>query len=239
VKLYDDESMTDLDLWSPFDSGTTERPFVIGQLGQSLDGRIALPSGESKYINGEGGLKHLHLLRAHVDAVIVGIGTVLADDPMLDVRRVEGTSPARIVIDPKWKLPKEARLLKNDGTRRIVIGNRKNPDLPHEVEQLILSSQDGYFSPEIILKALGQRGFKRILIEGGAQTLSHFLQQEGLDRLHLIVSPVILGAGHAGINYAPPSCLAKALRPQSRCVMLEGGDVLFDLDLQKQKEGSS
>ena len=77
---------------------------VVGQIGQSLDGRIATESGHSKYINGPAGLVHLHRLRALVDAVVVGVGTAIADDPQLTVRRVAGPQPARVVIDPKGRL---------------------------------------------------------------------------------------------------------------------------------------
>ena len=94
---------------------------AVGQIGQSLDGRIATPAGHSHYVNGDDGLAHLHRLRALVDAVVVGIGTVIADDPQLTVRRVSGPHPARVVIDPSGKLPRNARVLANDGMRRVVI----------------------------------------------------------------------------------------------------------------------
>jgi len=87
-------------LFAPFEAGTTDQPFVIAQLGQSLDGRIATLSGDSKYINGASALDHLHRLRARVDAVVVGVGTVVADDPLLTVRRAGGRNPARVVLDP-------------------------------------------------------------------------------------------------------------------------------------------
>jgi len=77
---------------------------VIGQLGQSLDGRIATPSGKSHYITGPESLVHLHRMRAWVDAVIVGAGTVAADNPQLTVRRVEGRNPVRVVIDPSLQI---------------------------------------------------------------------------------------------------------------------------------------
>src|SRR5882724_10160038 len=99
------------DLFGPLRSGTVDDLVVVGQIGQSLDGRIATESGHSHYINGAEGLAHLHRLRALVDAVVVGIGTVLADDPQLTVRRVAGPHPARVVIDPRGRLPAGARLL--------------------------------------------------------------------------------------------------------------------------------
>ena len=85
------------------------RSFVVAQLGQSVDGRIATASGESRWINGDGALDHLHRVRACVDAVVVGIGTVVADDPLLNVRRVAGRNPARVVIDPSGRMFGNAR----------------------------------------------------------------------------------------------------------------------------------
>ena len=88
--------------------GAVDDLVVVGQIGQSIDGRIATVTGHSKYINGPAGLAHLHRLRALVDAVLVGIGTAIADDPQLTVRRVAGPSPARIVLDPRGRLPSDA-----------------------------------------------------------------------------------------------------------------------------------
>ena len=109
------------DLFGPLRASGKGGMIVVGQIGQSLDGRIATPTGHSHYVNGDDGLAHLHRLRALVDAVVVGIGTVLADDPQLTVRRVSGPHPARVVIDPNGKLPRNARVLADDGVRRIVI----------------------------------------------------------------------------------------------------------------------
>ncbi|MGB9053670.1 MAG: RibD family protein, partial [Pseudolabrys sp.] len=94
---------------------------VVGQIGQSLDGRIATETGHSKYINGPAGLAHLHRLRALVDGVLVGVGTAIADDPQLTVRRVSGPQPVRVVIDPKGRLSADARIFAADGVRRLLI----------------------------------------------------------------------------------------------------------------------
>ncbi len=102
-------------VFGPLRHGRVDDLVLVGQCGQSIDGRIATPSGHSDYINGEAGLAHLHRLRALVDAVVVGIGTAIADDPQLTVRRVAGPNPARIVIDPNGRLPATARLLAGDG----------------------------------------------------------------------------------------------------------------------------
>jgi hypothetical protein len=109
------------DLYAPIARGNGAAPFVVGQLGQSLDGRIATATGRSHYINGPESIRHLHRLRALADAVIVGIGTVVADDPQLTVRKIEGRDPARVVIDPNGRLPPDARILAEDGCPVFVV----------------------------------------------------------------------------------------------------------------------
>src|SRR6478736_631810 len=119
--------------FAPLFAPVARTALVIGQIGQSLDGRIATASGQSRYINDPAAIVHLHRLRALVDAVVVGIGTVTADDPQLTVRRVEGPSPARIVIDPNGRLPATARVLAADGIRRLVITSANPPATPSGV----------------------------------------------------------------------------------------------------------
>jgi len=94
---------------------------TIGQLGQSLDGRIATEAGRAQFISGAQGLAHLHRLRALVDAVVVGAGTVRADDPQLTVRHCTGPCPVRVVIDPSGCLPASARLFAEDGVPRLAV----------------------------------------------------------------------------------------------------------------------
>jgi len=223
------------DLFGPLRSGTVDDLVVVGQIGQSLDGRIATESGHSHYINGAEGLAHLHRLRALVDAVVVGIGTVLADDPQLTVRRVAGPHPARVVIDPRGRLPAGARLLATDGARRLVVTAEPTPvRLATDVELLVLPAEQGHIAPPAILAALAARGFRRILIEGGADTVSRFLAAGCLDRLHVVVAPLILGAGPAGITLPPVRRVDDALRPPMRAHLL-GAEVLWDCDLSAQR----
>ena len=208
---------------------------VIGQIGQSLDGRIATPAGHSHYVNGDDGLAHLHRLRALVDAVVVGIGTVLADDPQLTVRRVNGPQPARVVIDPNRKLPHHARMLADDGVRRIIItDDAARPDLPQGLELVPIRRVDGSIPPQAILDALSGLGFRRVLIEGGANTVSRFLSAGCLDRLHVVVAPIVIGSGPAGFSLAPIETMDQALRFPVRTHSL-GPEVLFDCDLSAQR----
>src|SRR5215467_6282172 len=132
------------EIFGPLRQGIRDDLVVVGQFGQSIDARIATPTGHSHYINGAAGLAHLHRLRALVDAVVVGIGTALADDPQLTVRHVAGPSPARVVIDPSGRLPTKARLLVEDGIRRIVLTRIETQTrLPAGVEHVALPSPRG------------------------------------------------------------------------------------------------
>ncbi len=205
---------------------------VIAQLGQSLDGRIATPTGSSKYINGSGALDHLHRLRAAVDAVIVGVATVIADDPQLTVRRVPGRNPARVVIDPNGRMPHGARLLHDGAAPVHVIRSACDEPVPG-ANVIVMDSSGQGCCPRAILAVLAGLGLRRVLIEGGAFTVSRFIEAGAVDRLHLLVAPVILGSGKPGIALPPIDRVSEAMRPRIRVVPLEGGDVLFDCDLRQ------
>jgi riboflavin-specific deaminase-like protein len=218
-------------LLQPILAAPPGRPFVVGQLGQSLDGRIATESGESKWINRACALDHLHRLRSVVDAVVVGVGTVVADDPMLTVRRVPGPHPARVVIDPSGRLPLAPLCMTDNGVRRYVVRAVDAP-VPDGVEEIRLPRLDGLCAPKAVIDALFALGFRRILIEGGAWTVSAFLAAGILDRLHVLVAPVILGSGKPGLSLPPIARLDDALRPTTSVHPLPDGDVLFDCDLR-------
>jgi len=243
------------DYLAPILDAPPDRPFVVAQLGQSLDGRIATPTGESRWINRGAALDHLHRLRAAVDAVVVGVGTVVADDPLLNVRRVAqcrpGINPARVVIDPNGRLPGAARCLADDGARRIVgrieggrgAGTHARarsgaafepvpPGVPAGVEVVGVAPDHALMHPRDIVAALYARGLRRLLIEGGAWTVSSFIDAGVVDRLHLLVAPMILGSGKTGLSLSPIARLAAARRPETRVHVLADGDVLFDCDLR-------
>src|SRR5437868_13150431 len=160
-------------LFGPLRQGQPGEMVVVGQIGQSLDGRVATETGHSHYINGPAGLAHLHRLRALVDAVVIGVGTALADDPQLTVRRVAGPQPARVVIDARGRLSAGAKMLARDGVRRLVVtGAGAKPPLPSDIEIVGIAKTDGQIAPAAILSALAERGLRRVLIEGGADTVS-------------------------------------------------------------------
>ena len=217
------------DPFQPIREATPDRPFVIAQLGQSLDGRIATVTGESRYINGSAALDHLHGLRACVDAVVVGAGTIVADDPQLTVRRVAGKSPARVVIDPSGRLDAHGKWLARDGTPLLLVS--AGAACPEGVELVRLPLHEGLIRPAGIVAALFARGYRRLLIEGGARTISSFIDAGCVNRLHLLMAPVIIGAGKTGLELKPQGDLSRALRPPTSVHLLEGGEVLFDCAL--------
>src|SRR5262249_12956673 len=136
------------DLFGPLRKGTVDDLVIVGQVGQSLDGRTATASGHSSYINGPTGLAHLHPLRGVSGAVVMGAGTALADNPRLTVRRVPGPQPVRAVIDPKGRLGAEARLFANNGVRRILITARDTRcSPPAGVEVVALPATNGHIAP--------------------------------------------------------------------------------------------
>jgi riboflavin-specific deaminase-like protein len=223
------------DIFGPLQRGAVDDLVLVGQCGQSIDARVATSTGHSHYINGEAGLAHLHRLRALVDAVVVGVGTAIADDPQLTVRRVAGPNPARVIVDPNGRVPPTARALAHDDVRRLVITAADAVvKLPGGVEIVPLAADNGELAPAAIVQALAARGFRRILIEGGADTVSRFLVARCLDRLHVMVAPIILGSGRSSLALPPVARVEEAMRAPMRAHVL-GGDVLLDCDLSAQR----
>lgn len=213
-------------------------PVVIAQLGQTLDGRIATVTGASKYISGREALKHLHLLRASVDAVLVGVGTVAADDPLLTVRFAEGRNPTRVILDPRGRCPSDAKLLTDGAAPVIAVLGPDAPAPPGaEILRLPLTPAGG-FDPDGVVQALAARGLPRILVEGGAETLSRFIDNGRIDILHVLVAPMILGSGKPGLSLRPVAELSDALRPRTQVHMFDDGDVLFACDLRPRLEAA-
>lgn len=205
--------------------------FVLAQVGQSLDGRVATPSGDARDISGPEGLAHLHRCRALVDAVIVGIGTVQNDDPRLSVREVAGPSPVRVVIDCRGELTGDERLF-HDGTAPVIVIQADDaPSSSNLFEVVKLQRGASGLDPRDILNCLAARGLKRILVEGGAKTIARFIDAGLVDRLHVTISPLIIGSGPCGISLAPITELCNAQRPSADVYAL-GSDVLFDCHMK-------
>lgn len=205
--------------------GAPDAQHVVAQIGQSLDGRVATVSGDAADVSGPDGLAHLHRMRALVDAVVVGVKTALHDDPRLNVRLVPGRSPARVVIDPSGRLPNTARLFAEDGARRIVI-QAVDVERPTGVEVIRLP-RGTWIEPNAIISGLRKLGLDHLMIEGGGVTIARFMEADLLDRLHVAISPLLIGAGPQGLTTRPVSRLSQARRPKTQVYGL-GSDVVFD-----------
>ncbi len=206
---------------------------IIAQIGQSVDGRIATTEGDSHYVTGPADIKRLHRLRALVDAVIVGAGTVAIDDPQVTVRHVDGPQPTRVVIDPNKRLSKDHKIFTDDSTTTIVIRRGAPPQDCSDNVIYCPARKSGKIDPTDIVNALRTRGYRRLLIEGGGITVSHFLDAGIVDRLHVAVAPILIGSGHQSFTLKPIPALKDVPRPPCQIHTL-GDDVLFDFDLQNK-----
>ncbi len=218
----------------PGDGGAV-RPWVVGQLGQSLDGFIATPAGDSRHLNGAANLRHLHRLRALSDAVLVGAGTVAADNPRLTTRLVPGRHPVRVVLDPRAMLPPDRVLFVDGAAPTLWLHDAALPPAaPPTCEAVAvpgLAAPDGSADLRAALAALRARGLAVVFVEGGGVTISRALAQGVLDRLHVAVAPLLIGRGRAGLQGPARASLAECRRPKARVVPM-GDDVLWDLDLR-------
>ena len=203
------------DLYRPFRAARRGRPLVVAHLGQSLDGFIATRSGQSRSLNGTANIVHLHRLRALCDAIVVGAGTVAADDPRrrLPAHRAvfdDGAAPTLLVCDAAL-----ARAGERFG-RAEVAGVR---------------CDDGQLDLGAVLATLHARGCFAVFVEGGGVTVSAFLEAGLVDHLHVTVAPVVIGAGRPGLRLPGAGSLPDSRRPAHR-VFRMGEDLLFDFDLR-------
>jgi diaminohydroxyphosphoribosylaminopyrimidine deaminase / 5-amino-6-(5-phosphoribosylamino)uracil reductase len=220
--------------------GAGDGCFVIGRIAQSLDGFIATSRGESYWISGPDDIAHTHRLRALCDAVVVGAGTVHADDPQLTTRLVEGPSPVRVVIDPARRLAPDRRVFQGDPPTLILCAPEalRLPDLtsadrPDVAEVVAVPCGPDGMAPAAIIQALAARGLRRIFIEGGGVTVTRFLTAGWLDRLHVTVAPVLIGSGIPAFPLPPAPALAEARR-FDWTVHRVGRDVLLDIALERR-----
>jgi len=140
----------------------------------------------------------------------------------------------RVVIDPRARMPADARCLTDDAAPTLLV-HGEGVACDGEGRMIVPSGPDGRLDPGAILSALAVRGMRRVLVEGGPMTLSHFLNAGMIDELHVMVAPKIFGSGREGISLPPIDALDEALTPATQTYLFEDGDVLFQCDLSRQQ----
>jgi diaminohydroxyphosphoribosylaminopyrimidine deaminase / 5-amino-6-(5-phosphoribosylamino)uracil reductase len=214
----------------------TGRPFVVAKAAVSLDGRIAAADGTSRWLTGAAARERAHALRAEVDAVVVGSGTVLADDPALTVRLpgFDGPQPLRVVLDGRGRTPSDARVL--DGMAPTLLLSRDPGRLAAaaavgaHVERVPAGRDGGGVDLGAALAALWEREVRSVLVEGGAAVLHALLAADLVDRLHVHVAPVLLGDAARPLLAGPwAATLADAPRFALEEVERVGDDALLTL----------
>ncbi len=218
-------------LYAPLFATDPEQSVVVAHLGQSIDAQIATRSGDSCSVNGPANIVHLHRMRALCDAVIVGAGTAIADNPRLTTRLVEGDNPVRVVIDPQRRAPRDLGLFNDGAAPSLVVCDAGRAAADEESAIGVSCNGEGLVLPEVVA-ALGARGLRTLFVEGGGITVSRWMNAQLLDRLQVTVAPVLIGDGRRALQLPAAATMSACRRPPARIFRL-GDDVLWDFDLHR------
>ncbi|MCS6880956.1 MAG: RibD family protein [Oscillochloridaceae bacterium] len=210
------------------------RPQITISYAQTLDGRLATRTGSSQWISSPEALRFAHELRARHDAIMVGIGTVLADDPRLTVRLAPGRDPLRVVLDSALRIPLTAAVLRNGAAHGTIIACATGvaPSRRAALEALgatvlaLPPGPQGGVDLAALMTALRQRGIASLMVEGGARVITALLRARLADRLAVCIAPKILGEGISAIGDLGISRLADACTLHDVTVTLCGADVI-------------
>ena len=198
---------------------------LIGQIGQSIDGKIALNNGKSHYINEKESIIYLHCLRSISDGVLVGVNTIIKDNPLLTTRKIKGQNPTRLIIDPSLKLTNKYKIFKDNNKNIIFTNSSKRKKLYNTI---IVKFPKKNFTLNIY-KYLKKTSLKTILIEGGPTTLSHFIELKLINYMQFIISPTIIGSGIDSLKLKPITTLKNAIRKKNTISKL-GKEIIVTLD---------
>ena len=211
---------------------------------QSIDGRIATSSGESRYISEEGSLKINQKMRRDHDALLVGIGTVLADDPLLTYRLEPQKSPVRLILDPSLRLPAESRIARTAGEyKTLVFFDKSNNDIekPAFIERMrmlesldielkgITGSADGNLSLEEVIDQLDAAGIESLMVEGGSSILTSFLSNEIWTDMVIVSAAKIIGNGIPSFGNLGVRSLSEVIKPVVKNISILGSEVCWHL----------
>lgn len=215
-----------------------DKPYLLLKYAQTLDGRIATHTGDARWISGEQERTVSHALRARCDAIMVGVGTVLSDDPELTVRLVPGSSPVRVVLDSKLRIPLDARVLDTDAPTVIVTTDASSPEKREQLQardigvRVVNACDDGVDLGEA-LRVLRGEGIETLMVEGGAQVITTLLAAGLVDRMIVSLSPIVMGSGLEGVGDLGTRNVSESVALENRCIHVVGADLLVAGDVVK------
>ncbi|HWP81213.1 MAG TPA: bifunctional diaminohydroxyphosphoribosylaminopyrimidine deaminase/5-amino-6-(5-phosphoribosylamino)uracil reductase RibD [Bacteroidota bacterium] len=212
------------------------KPFVGIKVAQTLDGLIADVRRRSQWITSPGARQEAHRLRAIYESVLIGAGTAIKDNPELTVRLVKGRNPTRIVVDGRLRCPPNLKLFDTRHAKTIVLTSRsafhRKKALVQQLERKGVSVITAGASPQLSVTAIQTKlstlGISSVLIEGGGETVSRFLEKPVANKIHVFVAPKILGGGLTSFSLRNPRILTKALTLNGVEVRCVGDDVLVE-----------
>jgi riboflavin-specific deaminase-like protein len=207
---------------------------------QSVDGRIATVNGDAKWISGEEERRVSHGLRAASDAVLVGVNTVILDDPQLTVRMMPGASPGRVVLDSTLRIPSAARVLDAMAATRIITTDRSDPQRRAELRRCgvqvdVVAGGPSGVDLAAALAALRMSGTECVLVEGGACVITSMLAAGVVDRLVVGIAPMLLGAGVEAVGQLDVTRVRDGIELVNRSTHVAGDDVLLAWDVGRRR----
>jgi 3,4-dihydroxy 2-butanone 4-phosphate synthase/GTP cyclohydrolase II len=214
------------------------RPYVVLKFAQTIDGRTATTSGDSRWISSSDERALTHAIRAWGDAICVGLGTVLADDPQLTVRLVPGPSPVRVIFDSRLSIPDEARVLGEGPATMLFTSDRSDPARRRALVErgvgvhVVPTHPDGV-DLAVALDTMRELGLATVVVEGGARIGTSLLAAGLVDRIIVSIAPTLLGAGRDAVGDLGIDRVAAALRLEDPVVRIVGADVIVAGDLRR------
>jgi len=225
-----------------FNYMTTGVPLVTVKFAQTLDGRIATSTGNSQWISSPASRRFAHRLRTINDTVMIGVGTVLTDNPQLTVRLARGRNPTRVILDSRLRIPLDAKVLMNQESVPTIIattssaGSERLSALRQMGTEVLIIREDERGEVDIshLLEMLGQRGISSVLVEGGAETITSLLRLNLVDRLVVIVAPRIMGKGIEAVGELNIDVVSQTLRLSFGKIYRRGEDLIIEAKVTKE-----
>ncbi|MDT8715935.1 bifunctional diaminohydroxyphosphoribosylaminopyrimidine deaminase/5-amino-6-(5-phosphoribosylamino)uracil reductase RibD [Clostridium sp. 19966] len=224
---------------------TTKLPFCIMKTAMTLDGKIAAYTGDSRWVTGEASRKYVHKLRHRAAGIMVGIGTILADDPMLTTRLedIKGSDPIRIIVDSRAGISLEAKVLDANSSARTIIATTEKASID-KIRALENKGADIIITPlknervdlSFLMKELGKRKIDSVLLEGGSE-LNYAALEEGIvDKINAFIAPKIIGGGRAKtpVGGEGKACMKEAILLDRINVHSFGDDIMIEAYTKKK-----